>query len=164
MVKNWKTVLNWVRSTLLRRGRSSEDADDLVQEAWLRYAVYEQDTPVAKPGAFLFRTAHNLAVNADRSRAVRGEEIDLDDVALVDTAPGVEAAVLARERIARLDECLRHLGAQPRGSRTLAIFIDVRFGGMSYTEVARRHRMTVSGVEKQVAKATMLITRWMEGW
>ena len=159
MVKNWETLLRRVRAMLLRRGRSSEDADDLVQEAWLRLAVYERETPVVKPGAFLFRTALNLAVSADRARAVRGEEVEMDEVALVDTSPGTEAAVLARERIARLDVCLRRLS-----DRTRAIYLDVRFGGMSYPEAAKRHQITVSAVEKQVAKATMLVTRWMEGW
>lgn len=159
MIKNWGALLMRVRAMLLRRGRSSEDADDLVQEAWLRLAVYERETPVVKPGAFLFRTALNLAVSADRSRAVRGEEVEMDEVALVDTSPGTEAAVLARERIARLDVCLRRLS-----DRTQAIYLDVRFVGMSYPEAAQRHGITVSAVEKQVAKATMLVTRWMEGW
>ncbi len=159
MVRNWGALLRRVRSMLLRRGRSAEDADDLVQEAWLRLAVYARQTPVARPGAFLARTALNLAVSADRARAVRGEEVEVEQVVLVDTSPGTEAAVLARERIARLDVCLLRLGA-----RTRAIFLDVRFGGMSYPEAARRHGISVSAVEKQVAKATMLVTRWMEGW
>jgi RNA polymerase sigma-70 factor (ECF subfamily) len=159
MVKNWGALLARVRAMLLRRGRSSEDADDLVQEAWLRLAVYERETPVVKPGAFLFRTALNLGVSADRARAVRGEEVEMDEVTLVDSSPGTEAAVLARERIARLDVCLRRLS-----DRTWAIYLDVRFGGMSYPEAAQRYGITVSAVEKQVAKATMLVTRWMEGW
>lgn len=159
MAKNWETLLRLVRATLMRRGRSSEDADDLVQEAWLRLAVYERETPVIKPGAFLFRTALNLAVSADRARAVRGEEVEVEEVSLMDSSPGTEAAVLARERIARLDVCLRRLS-----ERTQAIYLDVRFCGMTYPEAAQRHGITVSAVEKQVAKATMLVTRWMEGW
>jgi RNA polymerase sigma factor (sigma-70 family) len=159
MGRNWDAVLRWVRVMLLRRGRTAEDADDLVQEAWLRFAVYERETPVAKPGAFLLRTALNLAVSSDRARAVRGEQVEVDDVPLVDASPGTEAEVLARERVARVDVCLRRLSR-----RTKDIFVDVRVHGMSYPEAAKRHRITVSAVEKQVAKATMLITRWMEGW
>lgn len=40
MVRNWGDVLKRVRAMLLRRGRTSEDADDLVQEAWVRLAVH----------------------------------------------------------------------------------------------------------------------------
>lgn len=159
MGRNLEAVLRRVRAMLLRDGRTSDDVDDLVQEAWLRFAVYERETPVAEPGAFLWRTALNLAVSADRARAVRGEHVAVDELPLMDASPGTEAAVLARERLARLDVCLQRLTA-----RTQAIFLDVRYGGMSYPEAAQSNRITVSAVEKQVAKATMLITRWMEGW
>lgn len=159
MVRNWEALLRRVKAMLRRRGRTSEDADDLVQEAWLRLAVYARQTEVAKPGAFLLRTALNLSVSADRARAVRGVELELEQVELADASPGTEAAVLARERIARLDVCLARLGP-----RTRAILLDVRFGGMSYAEAAQHHHISVSAVEKQVAKATMLVTRWMEGW
>lgn len=159
MGSHWEVLLGRIRAMLVRHGRTSEDADDLVQEAWLRLALYAQDTPVVRPGAFLWRTALNLAVTADRARAVRGEEVEVEELSLLDTSPGTEATVLARERVARVDVCLRRMGP-----RTAAIFVDVRLGGMSYPEAARRYRMTVSGVEKQVAKATMLITRGMDGW
>lgn len=159
MVKNWKALLARVRGVLLRRGRTADDADDLVQEAWLRMADFERDTPVVEPGAFLMRTALNLSVSADRARAVRGEAVAIEELSLADTAPDTEAAVLQRERLARLGVCLGRLG-----DRTRAVFLDVRVGGMSYAEAARHHGIGVSAVEKHVAKATMLVTRWMEGW
>lgn len=159
MARDWEAMLRRVRGMLLRRGRTSDDADDLVQEAWVRLAVYERETPVLEPGAFLFRTAMNLAISSDRARAVRGHPVDAEEAVLVDGSPGVEATVLARERVARLEEGLAGLDA-----RTRSIFLDVRHRGMGYAEVARRHGITVSAVEKQVAKATMLLTRWMEGW
>lgn len=107
----------------------------------------------------MYRTALNLAVTADRSRAARGEVLLEEGVALMQAVPSTETAVLARERVARLDVCLRRLSG-----RTRMIFLDVRFAGLSYPETARRHHITTSAVEKHVAKATMLITRWMEGW
>jgi RNA polymerase sigma factor (sigma-70 family) len=159
MVRNWGIVLKRVRAMLMRRGRTSEDADDLVQEAWVRLAVYARETPVVEPTAFMYRTAMNLAVTADRVRAARGEVLLEDGVTLMNAAPSAEAAVLARERIARLDVCLRRLSG-----RTRAIFLDVRFGGLSYLQAAQRHHVSTSAVEKHVAKATMLITRCMEDW
>jgi RNA polymerase sigma-70 factor (ECF subfamily) len=35
---------------------------------------------------------------------------------------------------------------------------------MSYQEIAKLHRLSVSSVEKHIAKATLLLTGWMEGW
>lgn len=161
MVRNWQVTLDAMRVMLLRRGRKSEDADDLVQEAWLRFAVYQRecDKPVASPGAFLVRTVLNLAISADRARAARGEEIAVDELLLADASPGTEATVLARERLARLDVCLGRLG-----SKTRTILLDIRVGGMSYTEAAEIHGISVSGVEKHVAQATAQIAQWMEGW
>lgn len=159
MVKNCKALLARVRGVLLRRGRTADDADDLVQEAWLRMADFERGTPVVEPGAFLMRTALNLSVSAHRARTVRGEVVAVEEISLADRAPDTEAAVLQRERLARLGVCLDRLG-----DRTRAVFLDVRFGGMSYAEAARHHGISVSAVEKHVAKATMLVTRWMEGW
>lgn len=159
MVRNWQVTLDAMRVMLLRRGRKSEDADDLVQEAWLRFAVYQREKPVASPGAFLVRTVLNLAVTADRARAVRGEEVAVDELLLVDASSSTEATVLARERLARLDVCLNRLG-----SKTRAILLDIRVGGMSFNEAAEIHRISVSGVEKHVAQATAQIAQWMEGW
>ena len=159
MVRNWQVTLDAMRVMLLRRGRKSEDADDLVQEAWLRFAVYQRKKPVASPGAFMVRTVLNLAVTADRARAVRGEEVAVDELSLVDTSPSTEATVLARERLARLDVCLDRLG-----SKTRTILLDIRVGGMSFNEAAEIHQISVSGVEKHVAQATAQITQWMEGW
>ena len=159
MIKDWKVMLDAMRVVLLRRGRTAEDADDLAQEAYLRFAVYQARSQVASPQAFLTRTVLNLAVSADRARAVRGEEIAVDELLLLDASPSVEDTVLARERLARLDVCMNRL----RG-KTRAVFMDVRVAGMSFTEAAQVHRITVRGVEKHVSEATGRLSRWMEGW
>jgi RNA polymerase sigma-70 factor (ECF subfamily) len=83
----------------------------------------------------------------------------VEDVVLVDAAPGVEAVLLGRERLARFHVCLPRLNF-----RTREIFIAHRIDGMSYQEIARRHELSITAVEKHVAKATLLLTGWMEGW
>lgn len=159
MVKNWQDALSRVRSALMRRGRTRHDADDLVQEAWVRLACYERKNAVAKPEAFLMRAALNLSIDAHRASKKRGEQMLLDEVVLVDTSPSAEAILLARERIARLSECLADLDA-----RTCKIFLAHRIDGMSYGEIARDHRLSVSSVEKHIAKAMLVLTSSMEGW
>ncbi len=56
MTTNWQSAS---RAFGMRRGRSAHDADDLVQEAWVRLACYEREQTVAKPEAFLMRTTFN---------------------------------------------------------------------------------------------------------
>ena len=47
---------------LRRKGRSHEDAEDLIQEAMLRLHVYGRNAPVANEEAFLRHAAHNLSM------------------------------------------------------------------------------------------------------
>src|SRR5580704_9284976 len=52
---------------LLRRmGRTREDAEDLIQEAFLRLHVYCQTHEVREQEAFLVRTVQNLSIDAHR--------------------------------------------------------------------------------------------------
>jgi RNA polymerase sigma factor (sigma-70 family) len=159
MVKNWQAAFARVRSALMRRGRTMHDAEDLVQEAWVRLASYERDQTVDKPEAFLMRAALNLSIDSYRARATRGEEVMLEDVVLVDATPSAEAVLLARERMARMSVCLGRLN-----DKTREIFLAHRVDGMSYQEIALQHRLSVSSVEKHIAKAMLQVTSGMEGW
>jgi RNA polymerase sigma-70 factor (ECF subfamily) len=143
----------------MRRGRSASDADDLVQEAWVRLACYQREQPVARPEAFLMRTAMNLSVDAHRTRVSHGEEVLVEEVILIDAAPHAEAVVLAKERVARLNLCLARLN-----DRTREIFLSHRVDEMTYEEIAARFQLSTSAVEKHIAKATLRIASWMEGW
>ena len=54
-----------LKSLLRRRGASREDAEDLVQEAFVRLAAYcNEGNKVRYPEAFLKRTVMNLAFDA----------------------------------------------------------------------------------------------------
>ena len=159
MVKNWQTAFSRVRAALMRRGRTRHDADDLVQEAWVRLACYERRQTVAEPEAFLMRAALNLSIDAYRASKSRGEQVLLEETVLVDATPSAEAVLLGRERIARLSECLACLDA-----RTRKIFLAHRVDGLSYLEIARDHGLSVSSIEKHIAKATLVLTSAMEGW
>jgi len=130
-----------------------------VQEAWIRLACYENDQIVAKPEAFLMRAALNLSIDTHRTRMSHGEEVPLDEVVLIDATPTAEAVVLARERIARLSAGLERLSEKTRD-----IFLSHRVDGMSYQQIAQQHNLSISTVEKHIAKAMLQVTRWMEGW
>lgn len=159
MSKHLRSALARIRSALMRRGRSAAEADDLVQEAWVRMAGQEGRVQVVNPAAFLMRTALNLSIDAHRARRVQGEEVALEDVVLADVAPGVEEVLLGRERLARMSVCI---GRLPERSRT--IFLAHRLDGRSYSDIARELGISVNAVEKHVTKATLLLTCCMEGW
>lgn len=83
----------------------------------------------------------------------------VDEVVLVDSSPSAEVTLLARERNDRLLVCLGRLS-----QRTREIFLAHRFEELTYQEIAHRYELSVSTVEKHVAKATLQLTGWMEGW
>jgi RNA polymerase sigma-70 factor (ECF subfamily) len=159
MIEDLRSVFGRVRAALMRRGRSAHDADDLEQEAWIRLACYEREETVDKPEAFLMRAALNLSIDAHRAQVHRGEEVMLDEAILVDASPSPEAVVLGRQRLARLSACVGRLS-----EKTRVIFLAHRIDGMSYQQIASTHGLSVSSVEKHIAKATLQVTGWMEGW
>lgn len=130
-----------------------------MQEAWVRLAQYEQGQPVVRPEAFLMRAALNLSIDTHRLRQSRGAEVVLEDVVLIDATPSAETTLLARERLRRLSV---GLGRPP--DRTRALFLAHRIEGKSYTEIAREYDLSVTAVERHIAKATLCLTSWMEGW
>lgn len=156
---DWTKVFLKVKAALMRRGRSAHDADDLVQEAWVRLACYERDNTVEQPEAFLMRVAINLSIDAYRLSATRGEQVTLEDLVLLDGRPGVEDELLGRERLARLSECISLLSNQTR-----QILLAHRIDGKTYQEIARQHGISITSVHKQIAKAVLLIAERMEGW
>jgi RNA polymerase sigma-70 factor (ECF subfamily) len=105
------------------------------------------------------KTALNLSIDAYRASATRGEEVLVEDVMIVDTSPGIEDVMLSRERLRRLSECMARMN-----EKTRTIFLAHRVECMSYREIAQRHGLSVSSVEKHVAKAVLLVTGGMEGW
>lgn len=159
MLIDWAIVFSRVKAALRRRGRSEHDADDLVQEAWIRLAVYQKDNPVAQPEAFLMRAALNLSIDAHRTATNRGEQLLLEDVVVIDGQPSAEDVLLGRERLTRLSECVGQLD-----DLTRAILLAHRLDGLSYQEIAKRHGVSISTVHKHIGKALLLITGKMEGW
>lgn len=159
MVSNWKAAMERACAALRRRGRDRHEAEDLVQEAWVKLARYQQEQPVDQPEAFLMKVALNLSIDAHRRQLTRGDEVLEEEVVVVDTAPGVEATVLARERVARLAHCMARL---PPATRE--IFLAHRLEGLTYQQIARRRGLSISSIERHVAKATLLLATWMNGW
>jgi RNA polymerase sigma factor (sigma-70 family) len=142
--------LSYVRDCLRRRGKTREDAEDLVQEAFLRLELYCQEGhKVLEPEAFLMRTALNLSVSHHRrERASPVARNSIDRLELLAAADAPDEVFAAEERLERI----RHiLDAVSRRARD-AFFLH-RLGGFSYAEIAKRLNVSISTVEKDIASA-----------
>ncbi len=139
-----------------RRGRSQEEAEDLIQEAFLRLHEYCRKSEVRDEEAFLARTVSNLAINEyRRGRIVSYAQETVEDleqsIGLSDSSPGPERICAAQQR---LDEITRTLGAV--SERTCQIFLAQR-AGYSYEEIAADLGITPRTVQKHIARAMFLL-------
>ncbi len=155
-----RDMLEKARRAVLRRGVALQDADDLVQEAYVRVKAYEQTQVVKSREAMLVTAAVNLSVDKARRRN-RAPLVEFSDDMLEspgDTPPPDEV-YQAQVRLKRLSEGLAILP-----DRTRRILLSRRLDGLSFKEIAAAEDMTVTAVEKQVARATLELMKWMDGW
>ncbi|MGI9375789.1 MAG: RNA polymerase sigma factor [Tsuneonella suprasediminis] len=145
---------------LKKRGVSDSDAEELVQEAFLRLLQYRKDNEVGREEGFLVRTAVNLSIDANR-RARRFDVVSepVDDLLLVDEAPDPERVAVGRSR-------LEHLvaGFERLDPKTRAMVKARRIEGLSMREIALRDGVSVSAVEKRLAKAMLFLSAWMRNY
>ena len=144
------------RAALLRflRARGAgEDADDIMQELWLKVDRMEAAGPIADPRAYLFRMADNLM--HDRVRAnVRRSNRELAwgqtgyDAGGQDEAPSVERTLAARQRLRQVERALATLG-----ERTQVIFRRFRIDGVTQSRIAQEEGISLSAVEKHLQRA-----------
>ena len=129
--------------TALRMTRSESDAEDLVQETYIRaFRFREQFTPGTNLRAWLFRILTNTFINQYRRKAARPDETELDDVEesilyrhMRDVSPGSaspdpEAELLDSTLSSEVKDALEAL---PEKFRT-TVLLDVE--GFSYKEIA----------------------------
>lgn len=155
-------LLDAERRSLLRflaaRCGDASDAEDLLQELWLKAATMEPTGPIANGRAYLFRMANNLVLDRARARRramrrdrewIGPEETAVGVIELrPDPAPGAEAELIEAEE----GEMVRRaVNALPEGARRALILY--RFEGLGQGEIAAIMGISRSGVEKHLALA-----------
>lgn len=145
-----------LQAYLQRRLRDFHTAADLTQETFLHYAEDRARGEVADIRSYLYRTAHNLAVDHVRRQERRRTFVtpDEDLAGLPAEQPSPEEAVAARQRLERL-----RLAVAELPQRTQDIFVLNRVHGLSHQEVARQLGISESSVQKHLAKALLHIRR-----
>ena len=128
-------------SAALRMTRNAADADDLMQDTFLRayrgYAGFEEGTNLR---AWLFRILTNTFINSYRAKQRRPQESDLGDVEelyLYRRMPQIAASRSAEETLFELftdDEVKQALEDLPDNFRLPVLLADVE--DFSYKEIA----------------------------
>lgn len=129
--------------TALRMTRSEADAEDLVQETYIRaFRFKDQFTPGTNLKAWLFRILTNTFINQYRRKAARPQSTELDDVdesilyrhmrnvAPASESPDPETIIVDNTVSSEVKAALEEL---PEKFRT-TVLLDVE--GFSYKEIA----------------------------
>ena len=147
-----------LRKLLRHKGRARDDADDLIQEAFLRLHEYRQTCEVLAPEAFLVRTVQNLTVDAHRVRARHGVHLSADEEVhrLIDPNPLPDEVLATQQRLQHLRRGLENLS--PRTREVVLLF---KIDGLSQSQIGVQLGISASAVEKHIAKAALFLSDWM---
>lgn len=151
-------MLKKAKRVLLRRGVAIDDVDDIVHDAFVRILQYEKTSTVRTYEAILVTTAVNLSIDRERGRrrapfTVRPANLD----AIIDSQPNPEDVTYARTRLNHLRDGINQLEEKSR-----RIILARRLDGLSVAAIAEREGLSVAAVEKQIARATLRLMRWMD--
>lgn len=123
--------------------RDVTEAEDMVQNVFLRVFERWDSLDVSQPSSLLWNTATRLCLNRIRDKKRRGLDTDTSELLLsIACADDDEGEKEARGILAKL------FSREPESSRTIAVlhFVD----GMTLEETAREVGLSVSGVRKRL--------------
>lgn len=127
-----------------------QEVDDLVQEVFVRVTARHRGGEIENIGGYLFQTAASVLSDRHRRRTVRHADahIEFDN----DRHSGTDfdaARILEAKQLLQL--AINALELLPEKTRN--IFILRRVEGQAYKDIARQFGITVSAVEKHMARA-----------
>jgi len=127
-----------------------ELAADCAQDTYVHLARIGTSITVDNPRAFLFRVATNLAIDHLRKAKTRATVLSLEPPSddTPSTAPSVEAAIDAKQRMVRLAGAIEELSPKCRTALLLN-----RLEGRTHAEIARELGVSESMVAKYIVQA-----------
>lgn len=142
-------LANFVRRKF---GEGPPEPEDVVQAAFMKLAAFDAPETIANPRAFLYRTAKNIAIDARRRLARRAAwaegEGRVEAAEHEESVFTPERVVIGRQEFAVLENAVRALPAKHR-----RFLLMNRVDGLTFAEIARREKVSASGVAKIVAQA-----------
>lgn len=135
-----------VRFLALRTG-STEDAKEIVQEAYAKVLALDRPGTISLLVGYLWRVAVNLATDRGRRRAMRSRsEIALQPVA--EPIPSTESVVEVSQRLAIIEKAISELPPRCRQAFDLRII-----EGRRFAQVGREMGITDRMAKVHVARA-----------
>ncbi len=146
--ENWTAICRYLERKF---GAGPPEPEDMTQAAFAAYAALEKPEDVQNPRAFLFRTAHNIALKHIRYDAVRQRHA----TTLVDTSEfnadrddlTPERVIEAKEHYTIVESVLEKMAPKRRRMLVLSHLHD-----LSYAEISRRTGVSQTQVKRLVSQ------------
>lgn len=146
-----------LRAFLSRTLRDEQLAEDLTQETFLRYAQQRDKATaldVTHRRAYLYRTAHNLAIDHMRREQRYGAVPDSEQRVwqLEDQAPSLEDSTSQRQQLDKVRAVIETLPAKSQ-----RIFKLTRLDGLTYKQAAKELGISESSVQKHLSLSLQVV-------
>jgi RNA polymerase sigma factor (sigma-70 family) len=143
------------------RGRSREDAEDLIQTALLRLEEYCRKAEVRNKEQFLEKTVRNLVVDQVRHERVvtyTPEPVEelADSLALIHPSPTPDRVLDAEQRLNEIKSVLEAVSTRARDVYLL------HMAGYDYREIGTALGISVKTVEGHMARAILAMAKWAD--
>ncbi len=144
----------------LRRSVTSQDTDDIIQEAYCRIAGLDQTFHIENPRAYFFQVVRNILIEqVRRARIVRIDAVaEMEALNISDDRPSPEQEVSAHRDLKRLQRLIDDLPERCR-----QVFVLRKIEGLSQKEIARRLNITEHTVEAHAGRGLQLILKAWAG-
>jgi RNA polymerase sigma-70 factor (ECF subfamily) len=144
-------VLRYLLSSGLDEGR----AEEVMQEAFLRlYSALQSGEELTNPTGWLFRVAHNLAMDVIKHKRPEAEWSDTIAAALVENGVGAEKELLVKEWNESFQREIQSLSKRQR------LCLELRAQGLRYEEIAKLLNIKTSTVAELLRRGFERLRRW----
>lgn len=153
-IKNESAIKRFLRRFLYK----SEDIDEIAQETFLRAYQATSGREIDSPKAYIFQVARTLAYN-ELARKTRKLTDYLEEATEQDTAgtEALEEELSAQQRVGHYFEAIAELPPRCR-----KVFLMRKVQAMSHRDIAANLGISISAVEKHIARGVESCKRSME--
>ena len=153
----YATHHGWLRGWLRRRLGNAVDAADLAHDTYLRILRSGRIPEAGHARQLLTTIANGLVIDLYRRRQIEMAWLEAEAQLPPPLVPSEESRALAIEALVQLDAVLSELPPKVRQALLMC-----KLDGMSYREIATQLGVSVSSVEKYVARALIASYRILQ--
>lgn len=141
--------LGGLRSYLSGFFHSTHDIEDILQDTYIRAVEAEKINQIQTPKAFLYKICKNLAINHHNKAAQKLTSYieDFEELHVLDSTASLEDSIEQENRFVQFCNAVKLLPTQCR-----SVFVLKKVYGLSSKEIAQRMDISVSTIDKHLAK------------